>query len=96
MAEITSVIVGTKFRGQEAIDAIARMQPGDTVRLEREPENKYDLNAVSCHYLGRHVGYIPKLVNPRLAAAMDRGEIERGKYIKVEPKLRITLGEPQQ
>ena len=105
--QITSVVVGTKHRGQEAIDAIAKMRAGDKVRLEREPTNPYDRYAVRCYFLGVFVGFIPKTVNPRIAPQMDAGAIttavvqeppvvRRGNFIQVEPKLRITLGEPQQ
>jgi len=104
--ELRSVIVGTRYRGQAAIDAIARMRPGDSVRLERE-NHPNDIYAIQCHYLGTFVGYIPKLVNTRIAPQMDSGSIatavvetsaviRRGNFIQTEPKLRITLGEPQQ
>jgi hypothetical protein len=75
MAKAHSVIVGTKFRGDQAMTAIAKMRPGDAVHLEREPDNAYDRNAVSCYYLGIHVGYIPRKVNPAIAQAMDKGSM---------------------
>lgn len=99
MAEIQTVIVGTKFRGEKAIETIAQMRPGDAVRLQREPENKFDLNAVACHFLGRHLGYIPKQANPWIAAAIDagvevvctveQGPVVRGNRVDAEPKLRV-------
>jgi len=102
---IESVIVGTKHQ-PGATKAIAKMRAGDEVRLERDPANRYDHYAIKCYFLGVFVGFIPKLVNPRLAPAMDQGAIatavveappviRRDSFIQVEPKLRIILGEPQ-
>lgn len=36
-----------------------QMIPGTAVKLEFEPENKYDSNAVMVHYDGVFVGYVP-------------------------------------
>lgn len=105
-SEIPTVIVGTRWRGDRALAAIAGMKPGDTVQLVRESGNRHDGYAVACHYRGLHVGYIPRQANMPVAAALDRGavvtaiveapaQINRG-YIKHEAKLRIYLGgEPQ-
>jgi hypothetical protein len=70
---VPTCIVGTAFRGQGARAAIAMMRVGDEVQLEREPQNPHDQLAIGCRYLGRHVGYIPRQANPRIAAALDAG-----------------------
>jgi hypothetical protein len=106
-AEIPTVIVGTRWRGDRAIAAIAAMKPGDTVQLIREAANQHDAYAVACQYRGLQVGYIPRAANMPVAVAIDRGSVvtaivespaqvtHRG-YIKAEAKLRIYLGgEPQ-
>jgi len=106
-AEIPTCIVGTRWRGERALAAIAGMKPGDTVQLVRDSGNAHDAYAIACHYRGLHVGFVPRQVNRAVAAAMDRGaivtaiieapaQIARG-YIKTEAKLRIYLGggEPQ-
>jgi hypothetical protein len=100
--EVATCIVGTKFRGPAAVEAIAQMREGDEVRLVREPENKYDTWAVACHYLGLHVGYVPKQANPKIAAALDAGltvtaivreppRIRAGR-VDEEPALTVRLG----
>lgn len=107
-SEIPTVIVGTRWRGDRAIAAIAAMKPGDTVQLVRDSGNRHDAYAVACHYRGLHVGYIPRQANTPVAAALDRGavvtaiveapaQIVRSGYIKTEARLRIYLGggEPQ-
>jgi hypothetical protein len=104
MPEIPTVIVGTKFRGVLSIEVVGKMGEGDAIRLEREPENKRDLNAVACYFLGRHVGYIPKQANAALAKAMDAGAIPvcicakpalvRGSRLDVEPKVTVAWSDP--
>jgi len=106
-AEIPTCIVGSRWRGDRALAAIAGMKPGDTVQLVRESSNRHDAYAVACHYRGMHVGYIPRQANTPVAHALDRGAIVtaiieapaqlNGRYIKTEAKLRIYLGggEPQ-
>jgi hypothetical protein len=72
MAQVASALVGTKFRGKHALRAIDNMVEGDPVRLERE-DHPNDVNAIKCFYLGTDVGYIPRAVNPPIAALMDMG-----------------------
>lgn len=100
--EINAAVVGTKFRPNvaEALDALGKMNEGDVVRLEREPGNQHDRNAVQVHFLSVFVGYIPKVANPLLAAAMDAGAqpvaivrkapVVRGRFIQQEPLLQIA------
>ncbi len=70
---LPTTIVGTVFRGPEARTACALMRPGDVVLLQREPANPHDRFAIACYYLGRHVGYLPRQVDPRVAEALDFG-----------------------
>ena len=105
--EVQTVIVGTRWRGEAALSALARMKPGDAIRLEREVGNGYDYAAIACHFHGLHVGFIPRQVNAPIAQAMDAGAIAtavvevaanvtRTGYIVKEPKIRVTVGgEPQ-
>jgi hypothetical protein len=41
--------------------------------LHREPENKYDPNAIQIRIEGMHIGYVPKQIAAGLAPRMDRG-----------------------
>lgn len=101
---IPTVLVGTSFKGSVAIEAVSRMMTGSVVRLEREPENPKDALAVACHYLGMHVGYIPRQVNRRIANALDDGmvvhctvqapPIVKNNRIVTEPKLTVRWDQP--
>lgn len=42
--------------------------------LRREPDNRFDPNAVAVDVEGRPVGYIPKALAAKLAARIDVGE----------------------
>jgi hypothetical protein len=69
---IETVIVGTKFRGAQAVSALRELRPGQEIRLVRENHPK-DANAIQCHALGLQLGYVPRVANPRIAQAMDAG-----------------------
>ena len=102
MPEISTVVVGIKWRGSAALDAVERMSPGDPVRLERENHPK-DANAIRVHYLGVWVGYVPRQSNKTIAPAMDAGaavtavvEAPAGinrSFIYREPKLKVAWQE---
>ena len=62
-------IVGMKHRGAEAL--VASLPPDEPLLLIREPDNKFDPNAVQVWARGRHVGYVPKTQNAVLAKFID-------------------------
>jgi hypothetical protein len=69
---VKTAIVGTRHYGPLAIAALARLRPGDPVRLVRENHPK-DSNAIavfSTH--GQMFGYVPKANNVAMAKALDR------------------------
>ncbi|KAG2126297.1 SNF2 family N-terminal domain-containing protein [Suillus clintonianus] len=50
--------------------------PGEEVRLVREPQNKYDRNAIEVQNIGgTKVGHVPKQTAAKLAPLLDRGMI---------------------
>ncbi len=71
-------VVGTKFRTQEERDKLAKFV--DTlpvlVDFEREPENKFDKNAIAVFADGIHAGYVPAAIC-----------IEFGEYLAAHPDL---------
>ena len=62
-------IVGTDHLKTEAF--VAALKPGIAATLVREPNNKYDGNAIMVWVDGVHIGYIPKKQNAALAALID-------------------------
>ena len=99
MTAFRTVVVGSHFRGHVAVEAVGRLRKGDALQLRREPDNRHDRNAIAIYYAGLKIGFIPKLVNPRIAPLMDRGdqleavvdapaEMSRGTIV-IEPKITV-------
>lgn len=66
-------ITGTFFRDMNVVTGV--LDEGDMLFLKREPDNKYDANAILVTTEDGYVlGYIPKAENPPLAQLMDAGE----------------------
>lgn len=75
MPSFTFTLVGATFRPREAKDAIRNLGKGDQLRLEREPTNAYDENAVKVIDLisGLFIGYVPKGEAPAISALLASG-----------------------
>lgn len=72
------------FRHASAADLWAELHAGDDLTLKREPENKFDPNAVRVEWRGRKLGYVPRRDNAALAWALDRGEVLHARISRVE------------
>lgn len=100
MPQQSAAVVGIKHRGPEALAAVRKMKAGDRVRLVREADNTYDGNAVQVWFMAVHIGYVPKVANPKIAAAMDAGiapealvdvsPILRNNWIEREPRILVS------
>jgi hypothetical protein len=99
---VTSII-GTKFRGPNAVAMVGAMPRGLRVRLEREPDNEFDGNAIAVYYGVQHLGYVPRGHAAELARALDRGAAETEAEVVAEaiidqgdvrfaPKIAVRLG----
>ena len=82
MGVLTSRVAGVTFEGRQSL--MANVKVGDGIRLEAEPNNPYDPNAVAVFVendKGGQIGYIP-----RDAAEEFKGLLEAGKvaYATVE------------
>lgn len=74
-------VVGMQYRTKQSLRYMLKDHLPLRVRLEREPNNKYDENAVmviadQSPYKDIHLGYIPRLVAEVVAPYMDK---DRGK-----------------
>ena len=70
------IIRGMHFRGEAAKQYAEAMQSGDKLSVEREPENKFDTNAIKVvtpH--GMHLGYIGKEYAAWIAGWIDEGVV---------------------
>ena len=79
VARNASITGSTFYLNATAI--IKRLRPGDPLILKREPELKYDANAVAVYsggpvelgYPPRQLGYLPRGLAAELAPLMDLG-----------------------
>ncbi|MEE1877824.1 HIRAN domain-containing protein [Altererythrobacter litoralis] len=69
-------IVGESYDTKDGTprqNVLARVDPGDRVTLEREPDNPRDPNAVAVVWKGYDIGYLPREDASTLASALDAG-----------------------
>lgn len=72
MPTMLTYIAGAPYY-EGARDAIAKLKEGDKLLLVREPNNKYDRNAVAVHGVdGLKLGHVPKVDAPAIAKVLDR------------------------
>lgn len=64
-------LVGTQYEGRN--ERIEKVKIGDKVKLIREPDNKYDSNAIDVHNDEGTLGHIPSDVAYNLAQILDNG-----------------------
>lgn len=74
-----SQIMGANFRPAEAKQALREAATGETLRLEVEPENPFDPNAVALYLTDHngeehHVGYVARQNNGPIALALSEGK----------------------
>ncbi|KAI0266685.1 SNF2 family N-terminal domain-containing protein [Gloeopeniophorella convolvens] len=88
---MTSNVVGIQYY-KGLVDA------GEQVRLIREPQNRYDRNAIAVQNIGRaQVGHIPRQIAAKLAPLIDRnlvtveGTMNEGNLRSFDYSLSITL-----
>lgn len=67
-------LAGLSFRPASAKKVFGELEPGDEVDLIREPDNRYDHNAIQIYFRGEHIGYVAAVTAITLAPILD----ERG------------------
>lgn len=85
-------LVGTKFRGREAIDMLAALPQGEPLTLIREPTNQFDPRCVQIWARGVHIGFIKKEQNKAISAKMDRARLDSSEAVSFAGKLAIDGG----
>jgi hypothetical protein len=73
------------FNYHQAPDVWQGMRVGDALVLEREPDNIHDARAISVHWRGYKLGYVPRAQNAALTWAMDRGEHLDARVSRLQP-----------
>jgi len=100
-------VVGMHFRGSEAKELAATLNPGDELFLEREDNNKYDQNAIKVMAADKngeptfHLGYINRDSAAWISPDLDSGArfiatVEDVRYANNNhyPYITLTKSEP--
>ena len=74
-------ITGT-FHVPGANAAIAQLVAGQILRLEREPHNLHDRNAIAVYSFDRRLGFVPAVKARIIAPQMDEGRSVVCRYAK--------------
>lgn len=88
-------IIRTKVRGvsQEGRqDILATCKPGQALRLEREPHNRFDRNAVAVLASKSMCGYLPAGLAKTIAPLMDSGKEVEARVLQVTGEGRKNAG----
>lgn len=93
-----AALVGVSFRPKETKEIVRELQMDDELRLEREPENQHDENAVKVvNDNGDFLGYVEKDVAAEIADRLDNGDEYTcsvvGFLSELKPQLEITFEE---
>ena len=95
--QIFCTLVGANFRGKPACDIIRSLElsDGSSLKLEAEPTNEYDANAVKVLYEAdgdeEHLGYIAKVHNEPVARALEAGAEIEIEIVAFESNLKPVL-----
>jgi len=74
MAALASIVIGGKYRSAADRRRAAQLTDGEILRLERDPKNPADPNAVKVvTFDGHHIGFIPRTLAAELAPKLDAG-----------------------
>ncbi len=74
LQERQASIMGSSFYPGANVH-IPRLRPGQQLRVEREPNNKYDANAVSLYIFNQKLGHLPRGLAAEIAPLIDAGVI---------------------
>jgi hypothetical protein len=80
---LRTFVAGTSQQNDHII--LGKIKDGDVLTLKREPENRFDENAIAVFDAANHkLGYIPEKDNLVFARLMDAGKYITGKSGGVE------------
>ncbi len=68
---LTTKVAGSQYYQGEQIRGL--LKPGDSLRLQRQPDNPYDSRAVEVYWRDHKLGYIPRSDNAVIAQLLDNG-----------------------
>lgn len=95
-------IVGAHFRGADVKNLVWTLTPGQTLRLEREPDNPHDANAIKAFFEDCHIGYVERGTAAWMAPHLDNGhtvesctilEVVEGARKNPQPRVSVIVSD---
>ena len=66
-------IAGTGFC-EQINEVFPHLQPDMVLKMQRDPKNKYDENAIGIYYEDKRIGWVPRSMNTVISRLMDAGK----------------------
>jgi hypothetical protein len=83
------------FGQHDGSKVFSRLQPGDPLRLLREPDYPHDVNAVRVQWRGYTLGYLSRDASEGIARQLDFGNRLRARIVRVsrhrDPDRRVEI-----
>lgn len=97
MTEFIATLAGAQFRPKETKDLIKMLSVGDELKLQRDPENQYDSNAIKIFDEDNNwLGFVSKEEAADIAPLLDNGDeatcVVDCFLDTLKPQLKITFG----
>jgi hypothetical protein len=90
------VVAGTTY-AKEIDKVFPELEQGKVLRMQRDPKNKHDENAIALYYNKVRVGWVPRTLNLVISRLMDAGkaffcriesvELVDDVWVKIEAKI---------
>ena len=94
----SSPLAGSQYHALP--DVVDKINVGDTLTLQREPDNPHDRNAIQVLWQGHLLGFVPRRENKAVARAMDQGTPLIARVVALRPaespwrRLRFEISMP--
>lgn len=88
MTAAQTQIVGSQF-APGARSILLTLTDAQELTLKRNPDNKYDSNAIEVRYEGSMLGHVPAVIAAALAPVMDAGEHIRCRIVGSAPNIML-------
>ncbi len=90
------VVAGTTYC-KKIPELYPKLEKGQVLRMQRQPKNKHDKNAIALYFEKDRIGWVPRELNLVISRLMDAGkaffcrienvELVNGHWVKIDAKI---------
>lgn len=77
------VVAGTGYC-EQINDIYPQLQKGTVLKMQRDPQNKYDENAIGIYFNQTRIGWVPRTMNTIISRLMDAGKAFFCRIVKLD------------